>query len=147
KNSSKSFNYKQIAAIFEVTDTKSRNEIIKELKYLQSKQKIEEVDRGKFRIIEQSSYFEGVIDMTSKKTAYCVSSEWEEDPFIPANDLNKALLCDRVKVYVYNRRKGKKPEAEVVDVLEPKRDEFVGVSQMHGTFAFVVSANPNMYVD
>ena len=46
KNSSKSFNYKQIAAVFEVTDTKSRNKIIKELKYLQSKQKIEESRSG-----------------------------------------------------------------------------------------------------
>src|SRR5690554_771330 len=73
KNSSKSFNYKQLAAVFEVNDTKSRNEIIKELKYLLSKQKIEETERGKFRIAEQSSYFEGVVDMTSQKTAYFVS--------------------------------------------------------------------------
>jgi len=147
KNSSKSFNYKQLAAVFEVNDTKSRNEIIKELKYLLSKQKIEETERGKFRIAEQSSYFEGVVDMTSRKTAYFVSSDFEEDPFIPANNLNKALHGDKVKVYVYNKRKGKKPEAEVIEVLERKKDEFVGVIQMHGTFAFVVSANPKMYVD
>src|SRR5690554_47238 len=147
KNSSKSFNYKQLAAVFEVNDTKSRNEIIKELKYLLSKQKIEETERGKFRIAEQSSYFEGVVDMTSRKTAYFVRSDFEEDPFIPANNLNKALHGDKVKVYVYNKRKGKKPEAEVIEVLERKKDEFVGVIQMHGTFAFVVSANPKMYVD
>src|SRR5690554_5837951 len=147
KNSSKSFNYKQLAAVFEVNDTKSRNEIIKELKYLLSKQKIEETERGKFQIAEQSSYFEGVVDMTSRKTAYFVSSDFEEDPFIPENNLNKALHGDKVKVYVYNKRKGKKPEAEVIEVLERKKDEFVGVIQMHGTFAFVVSANPKMYVD
>ena len=97
QNSSKVFNYKQIAAAFEVTDTKDRNEIIKELKYLVSKQKIEETDRGKFRIVEQSSYFEGIIDMTSRKAAYFVSSEFEEDPFIPTNNLNKALHGDKVK--------------------------------------------------
>jgi len=39
QNSSKDFNYKQIAAVLEVTDTKGRNEIIKELKYLVSTQK------------------------------------------------------------------------------------------------------------
>src|SRR5690606_22063820 len=122
-------------------------EIIKELKYLLSKQKIEEVERGKFQIVEQSSYFEGVIDMTSRKSAYFVSSEFEEDPFIPSNNLNKALHGDKVKAYVYNKRKGKKPEAEVIEILERKKDEFVGVIQMHGTFAFVVCANPKMYVD
>src|SRR5690606_23118580 len=147
KNSSKSFNYKQIAAVFEVTDTKGRNEIIKELKYLLSKQKIEETERGKFRIAEQSSYFEGVIDMTSRKTAYFVSPDFEEDAFIPANNLNKALHGDKVKAYIYNKRKGKKPEAEVIEVIGRKKDEFVGVIQMSCTFASVVSANPKMYVD
>lgn len=147
KNSSKSFNYKQIAAAFDVNDTKSRNQIIKELKYLHSKDKIQEVDRGKFQIVEQSDYFEGVIDMTSRKTAYFVSPDLEEDVFIPTNNLNKALDGDFVKVYIYNKRKGKKPEAEVVEIISRKRDEFVGVIQMHGTFAFVVCANPKMYVD
>lgn len=147
KNSSKTFNYKQIAAAFEVNDTKSRNEIIKELKYLLSKQKIEETDRGKFRIVEQSSYYEGTIDMTSRKTAYFVCPDLEDDVFIPSNNLNKALHGDTVKVYVYNKRKGRKPEGEVVEIVTRKRDEFVGVIQMNGTFAFVVSANPKMYVD
>src|SRR5690554_1836471 len=147
KNSSKSFNYKQIASVFQVNDTKSRNEIIKELKYLQAKNKIEEIERGKFKIVEQSSYFEGYIDMTSRKTAYFVSNELEEDPFIPATNLNKALHGDRVKAYVYNKRKGRKPEADIVEILHREKEEFVGVIQMHGTFAFVVSANPKMYAD
>ena len=34
KNANKPFNYKQIAAILELDDTKSRNEIIKDLKIL-----------------------------------------------------------------------------------------------------------------
>ncbi len=147
QNASKSYNYKQIAAAFELNDTKSRNEIIKELKYLLSKEKIAETERGKFQIIAQTDYYEGVLDMTSRKTAYFVSAELEDDIFIPTNNLNKALDGDKVKVYIYNRRRGKKPEGEVVEVLERKREEFVGVIQMHGTFAFVVSANPKMYVD
>lgn len=147
KNSSKSFNYKQIAAAFEITDTKGRNDIIKELKYLLVKEKIEETERGKFRIIAQTDYVEGVLDMTSRKTAYLVSPELEEDVFIPQNNLGKALDGDKVKAYIYNKRRGKKPEGEVVEVLERKRDEFVGVIQMHKNFGFVVCANPKMYVD
>ena len=147
QNSSKAYNYKQIAAAFEVNDTKSRNEIIKELKYLTSKGKIEENETGKYQIAEQSSYYEGYIDMTSRKTAYFVSDDLDEDVFIPTNNLNKSLDGDKVKVYIYNRRKGKKPEGEVVEVLERKRNEFVGIIQMHDTFAFVVCANPKMYAD
>ena len=37
QHANRAFNYKQIAALLEVDDTKSRNEIIKDLKILASK--------------------------------------------------------------------------------------------------------------
>jgi ribonuclease R len=50
-------------------------------------------------------------------------------------------------VYVYNRRKGKRPEAEVIEVLERKKLEFVGVIDIQKNFAFVTTANAKMYTD
>lgn len=143
----KSFNYKQIGAILEMDDTKSRNEIIKELKILASQEKIEEVERGKYRIIARADYLEGKIDMTTRKTAYFISPELEDDLFIPTNNLNKALDGDKVKVYIYNRRKGRRPEGEVVEILERAKTEFVGVIDIQKNFAFVSTANPKMYTD
>ena len=147
KSPNKTFNYKQIAAQLEVTDTQGRNEIIKELKMLHSQNKIVEIEAGKFQIIPQIDYYQGYIDMTSRKTAYFVCPELEEDAFIPTNNLNKALDGDTVKVYLYNRRKGKKPEGEVVEIIERKRTEFVGVIEIQKNFAFVTTANPKMYTD
>jgi ribonuclease R len=85
--------------------------------------------------------------MTSRRTAYFVSEELEEDVFIPTNNLNHALDKDLVKVYVYNRRKGRKPEGEVIEVLERHKEEFVGVIDIQKNFAFVSTANPKMYTD
>ncbi|MEO4007243.1 MULTISPECIES: ribonuclease R [unclassified Flavobacterium] len=147
KDPNKTFNYKQIAAVLELNDTQSRNEIIKELKYLTSKEKIEEVDRGKYRIITKADYFEGVIDMTSRKTAYFVCPDLEDDVFIPTNNLNHSLDGDKVKIYIYNRRKGRRPEGEVVEIIERKKTDFVGVIDIQKNFAFVTSANPKMYTD
>ena len=147
KDSNKSFNYKQIAAILEVDDTQSRNDIIKELKYLAAKEQIEEVERGKYTVSAKADYVEGKIDMTSRKTAYFVSPELEEDVFIPTNNLGKALDKDKVKVYIYNRRKGRKPEGEVVEIIERYKTEFVGVIDIQKNFAFVSTANPKMYTD
>lgn len=147
KDPNKSFNYKQIAAVLELTDTQSRNLIIKELKLLASQEKIEETERGKYRVIAKADYIEGKIDMTSRKTAYFVSPELEEDVFIPTNNLNKALDKDTVKVYIYNRRRGRKPEGEVVEILERHKTEFVGVIDIQKNFAFVATANPKMYTD
>ena len=148
KEPNKPFNYKQIAAKLEVDDTKSRNEIIKDLKILASKKQIIEIEPGKYIVKAQSQdYYEGIIDMTSRKTAYFICEEFEEDVFIPFANLNHALDGDKVKVYVYNRRKGKRPEAEVIEVLERQRLEFVGVIDIQKNFAFVTTANPKMYTD
>jgi ribonuclease R len=148
QNANKPFNFKQICAILELTDTKSRNEIIKDLKILAAQKIIIESTPGSFLIKAISQdYFEGKIDMTSRRTAYFVSEELEEDVFIPTNNLNHALDKDLVKVYVYNRRKGRKPEGEVIEVLERHKEEFVGVIDIQKNFAFVSTANPKMYTD
>ena len=147
-NANKQFNYKQIASKLEVDDTKSRNQIIKDLKLLAAQKKIIEAEPGKFLVKAVSQdYYEGKIDMTGRKTAYFVCPDFEEDVFIPNNNLNRALDGDTVKVYVYNRRSGKRPEGEVIEVVERHKDEFVGVIDIQKNFAFVSTANPKMYTD
>ena len=148
QNANKSFNYKQIAAVLELDDTKSRNEIIKDLKILAAQKVIIESEPGKYLVKAISrDYYEGTIDMTSRRTAYFISPDLEEDVFIPTNNLNHALDKDTVKVYVYNRRKGKKPEGDVIEIIERKKSEFVGVIDIQKNFAFVSTANPKMYTD
>ncbi|MNX12050.1 Ribonuclease R [compost metagenome] len=148
QSANKAFNYKQIAAKLELDDTQSRNQIIKDLKILASQKKIIESEPGKYLIKAVSKdYYEGTIDMTGRKTAYFVCPDLEEDVFIPTNNLNHALDKDVVKVYVYNRRKGKKPEGEVIEVIERNKTDFVGVIDIQKNFAFVSTANPKMYTD
>lgn len=146
KNPTKSFNYKQISSALDVNNTHGRNEIIKELQKLRATKKIIEKEHGKYSIVEQS-YYIGTLDMTTKKTAYFVCEDLEEDVFIPQNNLSKALHGDTVKAYIFNKRKNKRPEAEIVEIVERNKSEFVGILQMHKTFGFVVCANPRMYVD
>lgn len=148
QNPNKGFNYKQIGAKLELDDTQSRNQIIKDLKLLAAAKKIIESEPGKYLVKAISQdYYEGTIDMTGRKTAYFICPDFEEDIFIPTNNLNKALDKDKVKVYVYNRRKGKRPEGEVVEVVERAKTDFVGVIDIQKNFAFVSTANPKMYTD
>lgn len=148
QSANKAFNYKQIGAKLELDDTESRNQIIKDLKILASQNKIIESEPGKYLVkAESKEYYEGKIDMTGRKTAYFVCPEMEEDVFIPTNNLNHALDKDIVKVYVYNRRKGKRPEGEVIEVVERHKTDFVGVIDIQANFAFVSTANPKMYTD
>ena len=147
KEPSKSFNYKQISAALELSDTKSRNEIIRDLKILKAQDKIHETEIGKYQIISKAEYYEGYIDMTSRKAGYFVCDELEDDVYVPFINLNHALDKDKVKAYIYNRRSSRKPEAEVLEILERHKTEFVGVIDIQKNFGFVATANAKMYTD
>lgn len=144
----KTFNYKQIAAQLGITDTSGRNILIKRLGQLREKQRIEEVERGKYRAIPNVNYFTGIVDITGRGNAYVVCDDLEEDVFVPFNKLNKALHGDEVEVYVFPKRKRKKKtEGEITKVVSRKKTTFVGVVQMQKNFAFVVPSDFRMYTD
>lgn len=148
KNPKKTFNYKQLAAKLGVNDASSRNQIIKKLRQLQIKEKIAEVERGKFKLIAlDNSYYTGIVDMGARGNAYVICEELDDDIFIPRNNVNKAFHGDEVEVYVYRRRKNNKLEGEIVNVIERATTEFVGVLQLHKNYGFVTSQNPKMYAD
>jgi ribonuclease R len=143
----KTFNYKQIAAILELSDTKSRNEIIRDLKILKSQDKIHETEVGKYQMVTKAEYYEGKLDMTTRKMGYFMCDLLEDDVVVPFQNLNKALHGDLVKVYIYNRRSSRRPEAEVIEILQRSKTEFVGVIDIQKNFAFVNTSHAKMYTD
>ncbi|GLB48178.1 ribonuclease R [Neptunitalea lumnitzerae] len=148
KNPNQLFNYKQIAAKLDITDTSGRNLLIKKLVQLKESKRIEEPERGKYRAIPNLNYFTGIVDVTGKGNAYVICDDLEQDVFIPANMLNKALHGDEVEVYVFpKRRNSKKLEGEITKIIQRKKIHFVGIVQMHPNFAFVVPTDFRMYTD
>ncbi|MEP2280254.1 ribonuclease R [Maribacter sp.] len=148
KEPNKSFNYKQIAAKLNITDAQDRNTLIKRLTELKEKKRIQEIDRGQYKVLENTkSYHEGTVDVTGKGNAYIVVDGMDDDIFIPANKLNKAFHKDKVEVYIYPRKKSKKLEGEIVKVLERYKTTFVGIVDMQKTFAFVRPSDFRMYTD
>ena len=147
KNSNKILNYKQIASKLEIDDSNGRNQIIKNLNILKNQGRLEETSPGKFIIKEQSHYFEGIVDITSRGNAYVICDDLEHDIYIPSRNLNHALNKDLVRVYVYNRKKNKKQEGDIVEILERAKTEFVGVLQLSKNFGFVIPDDPKMYSD
>ncbi|MDP2089240.1 MAG: ribonuclease R [Flavobacteriaceae bacterium] len=147
KNPTQEFNYKQIAAKIGVTDPASKNQIIQKLVELSGKKRIDETVRGKFKIHLFSNYYVGKLEVTSNGNAYLVSEDLEDDIFISANHLNKGLNSDIVKVYVFNKKRSKKQEGEVVEIIKRYKTEFVGVLQLNNNFGFVIADDYKMYAD
>ncbi len=142
-----SYNYKQIASKIGISDTDGKTQVLKKLAELTATKKIKEIDRGKFSINQDRKYNIGTLDVTSNGNAYFISDDFEEDIFIPSINLNKGLHKDTVKVYTYNKRGSKKLEADVVEVLERAKTEFVGVLQLNKNFGFVIPDDNKMYAD
>ena len=143
----KYYNHKQIASKLGVNDASSRNQIIKNLHKLAIQKEIEEVDRGKFKIISSSEYFTGTVDIASKGNAYIVSDDFDEDIFVASNNMNKALHGDTVELYIYKRKKNSKYEGEVTQIIKRAKTDYVGIVQRNHKFAFVVADSNKMPVD
>jgi len=144
---SNSFNNKQISSKLEITDAAGRNQIIQKLEELKGQKKVEEAERGKFKIAPTSKYYTGILDATTNGNAYFICDELEHDIYIPARNLNRGLDKDTVKIYLYNRKNSSKEEGDVVEIIKRAKTEFVGVLQLSKNFGFVVPDDAKMYAD
>ena len=108
------FNYKQISKRLNITEHSDRQMISEILRELSGSGAIEEVFHGKYRAKVTRGYVTGVVDMTRMGYGFIKSDDSEEDVFVSAKNLRTALHGDKVKVWLYARRKGARPEGEVV---------------------------------
>jgi len=150
KQHKKSFNYRQLSTKLGVDDANSRNQIIKKLRQLQLKGKIDEVERGKFMIktVEgEDSYHIGILDMAARGNGYVVCEDTEGDIFVHAKNINQALHGDEVEVLTYRRKKNNKLEGEITYISKRAKAEFVGVLRLQKDFGFVECSSTKMYTD
>ncbi len=147
-SSSKTFNYKQIASKLSVNDTQGRNAIIKSLGKLTAQKILKQTSPGKYTLsLDQNNYREGIIDVNSSGNGYLLMPEGVDDIFIARRNLNRAFNGDLVLVYPLNRKKSGRKEGEVVEVLERKQQNFIGILDRKKEFGFVNTRGNKMYTD
>ncbi|HYH57326.1 MAG TPA: RNB domain-containing ribonuclease, partial [Anseongella sp.] len=148
KSPDKALNYKQVSASLNITDPETREIILEILKEEAQEGTFKETEKGKFQINDLKTYITGIVDMTTTGSAYVVSDELEEDVFIAPRKLRNALHKDKVKVFVYERKSGKKQiEGEVVEILERSKNTFTGLLVVSRNFAFLEPDDRKMLHD
>ncbi len=147
KEPAKSFNYKQIAAKLEITDTEGRNILIKRLGQLHAKERIKEIDKGKYKSKNNKTLHTGIIEITGRGNAYVIVDGLDDDVFVPYNKINRAFDGDVVEVVLTPKRTSNKLEGEVLKIIERKKNNFVGIFELHKTFGFVKPTDHKMYTD
>jgi ribonuclease R len=149
KNSGKIYNYKQIADGIDYKNPRQREQVIQALHKLLSEKRITETEKGKYIInLNIEGTLTGTIDFNQAGNAYVRIDDMKDDVFIHSKNVKDALQGDKVLIVTYNF-KGKKMEGSVLEVLERKRDEFVGVLQMikEKDFGFVVCDKKSINTD
>ncbi len=140
KNSSRIYNYKQIADGIDYKNPRQREMVIQSLHKLLSEERIREVEKGKYILnLKIEGTLTGIIDFNQSGNAYVSVEGIEDDIFIHSRNVKDALQGDKVLIITYHY-KGKKLEGSVLEVLERNREEFVGTFEFikHKDFGFVV---------
>ena len=148
ENPGKEYNYKQIAAVLNLRDTRGRNELIKFLNLNVASKQLLSPSRGKYTLaVTKKQYHRGILEVTSSGRGFVICEDLEQDISIPKNGINKAFNEDLVEVYCYKRKNNGSLEGEIVDIIERKKTTFVGILQIEKNYAFVLTRGARMYTD
>ncbi|MBC8984443.1 ribonuclease R [Pedobacter sp. N36a] len=138
KSNKEALNYKQVSAKLNITDSDAKETILDILKQQAKKGIFAEPERGKFRLKDLKTFIIGKVDMTADGAAFIVpDDEFEKDVFVSSRKLHNALHGDKVKVYIYAKKSGRKNEGEVVEIIQRAKTDFIGVIKISDRFAFV----------
>lgn len=138
ENSTKPFNYKQVSAALGLKKSVMKERVVDAMFDLEAAGKIQRISAGKYKANMRRQTVTGVLDRESvAKKTYLIPDDGGERVWIAERSMGCALNGDRVEVVLFPRRKGKEQEGEVVEVLERKKTEFVGILEVKPTFAFL----------
>lgn len=151
----KPLNYKQISKSLSMKDKAGKDLIHNILVELAKEGKLIEDKPYRYTLspamIEtygpKKEYLTGRVDMKSTGKAYVTPEKGGEDVFISANNTGQALHEDLVKVYLFPQRKNHKTEGQIVEVLERKKTDYVGVISISKQFGFLAPDSSKMPVE
>lgn len=116
--------------------------IFDSLEELLQKGRIEEFEKDNFRTrgkVNHTNTLTGVVDLTQSGAAYIVVDGQLNDIYVPARKTNRAFNGDTVRVKIVPSGKKTKLEGEIVEVIQRKKDTFIGIVERNEDFAFVVT--------
>ena len=151
-------NYKQIAAKVGIYDKQGREEVKEQIDRLVEAKLLLKAGRGKYRVNYKQlkgkdngrNYVIGKIEMKRSGMAFVIpqseandtrDESLEEDIFIADGNLGNALNNDLVKVVVFPARKGKRPEGQVVEVMQRSKKQIVGTISIRKGVAYFIPDN------
>ncbi len=147
----KRFNPKQVIRKLKIANNK--DSVQHAIEQLVDKNDLAQLENYKYKVKKsapartEQSVHEGKVDMTRTGSAYIVVDDMEDDVFVAVKNMNTALNGDRVKVRVWTPTGRRRPEGEVIQVLERATEAFIGNISIHPKYATIVTGGKNVPMD
>jgi len=132
-------NYKQVSAEVGATSEVNKQRVAGILGSLSSEDFLTQVDRGKYKLNGLGTLAVGKFERRSNGKNSFIPEDGGNSIFVAERNSMHAMDGDKVKVQVLAKRKGRTPEAEVIEIIERKEHTFVGVLEIGKHNAFVVT--------
>lgn len=146
KDSTKSYNYKQVSKALRLNSQDKRKMVSEALTELTDEGLLKAIKRGSYTLNKAGAYITGRIQLNRKRPATLISDDAREEIIISQGNLNHALHNDLVKVFVYARKK-KLSEGEVIEIIERAKTQFVGILKVSKHYAFLIPDSQQMPYD
>lgn len=147
----KRLNPKQVIKKLKIDN--SRDAVAHALAELVKQRALIQVEDYKFKLkidprgkVEKTIHF-GKVDMTKTGAAYILIDDMEDDVFVAAKNMNTALNRDRVKVKVWFPPGRRRPEGEIIEVVERNTDSFIGNLEVFANYAIITTDGRTIPMD
>ncbi len=134
----KTVNYKQISSWLGVKDDEGRRLVNVAMMEMKDDEYLEQVSRGSYRLKARSGTISGTVEIQPQGFAYVNSDEADSPVLVSARNLNHAMDGDKVRIFLYARRKKHDLEGEVTEIIERAKTHFVGTVEVSQNFAFLL---------
>jgi ribonuclease R len=132
-------NYKQVSAEIGATSELNKQRVISILGNLSREDFLTLVDHGKYKLNGLGTSAVGKFERRSNGKNSFIPEDGGNPLFVAERNSMHAMDGDKVLVQILAKRKGRTPEAEVIEIIERKQHTFVGILEIGKHHAFVVT--------
>lgn len=129
------WNYKQVSKQIGASDTMQRLRVSDALMLLAYDDVLLEVKPGSFRYNVQDAIIEGTFEARPRGMNVLLPSDGGRPISIPERSTMHALPGDLVRARLFAKRRGAAPLAEVIEIIDRRRNTFVGQIEMRRDWA------------
>jgi ribonuclease R len=141
------YNYKQVIRRIGIKGRSQHSQVMNLLYRLVEEDVLIETDKGRFRYNNLGAVTEGIFQRRSNGKNTVLLEEGGISVRVAERNSAHAMNGDRVKIQVFAHRKGYEPEAEVLEILQSKEKNYIGILRINRDYSFLITEDKTLAHD